>query len=362
MQRSIADVSSYHPIMRDSAAKRNPEVTEILSDGIFGAIGGTPLVRLARLFPDAGFTLFGKLESLNPGGSIKDRPAREILSQALSSGRIGLDTVVVESSSGNMGIGLAQACRYLGIRFICVVDSKTTLQNIAVLRAYGAEVEIVTEPDPETGELLQARLKRVQELCARSADSFWPNQYANLGNSDSHYRTTMEEVVAELDGQVDYVFIATSTCGTIRGCGQYVRDHMLDTKIVAVDALGSMIFSDRPGVRSIPGLGAGLRPPLCDPGLIDDFIHVDDLECVAGCRRLVQREAILAGGSSGAVVAAISRYRDRIPHGARCVAILPDRGERYLETVYSDRWIEERFGDVAHLWEDEPAFELSRAS
>ncbi len=334
----------------------------ILSDGILGAIGRTPLVRLVRLFPEAGFSLYAKLKSLNPGGSLKDRPAREILSQALAAGTIGLDTVVVESSSGNMGIGLAQACRYLGIRFICVVDAKTTAQNRAVLSAYGAKVEVVTEPDPETGELLQARLKRVHELCAEHPDSFWPNQYANKANSGSHYRSTMEEIVAELDGRVDYVFIATSTCGTIRGCGEYVRDHMLETKIIAVDAVGSMIFSDRPAERSIPGLGASLRPPLCDPGLVDDCVHVDDLECVTGCHRLVQREAILAGGSSGAVVAAIDRYRDRIRPGARCVAILPDRGERYLETVYSDSWVEERFGDVAHLWVDEPSVALSCAS
>jgi 2,3-diaminopropionate biosynthesis protein SbnA len=325
----------------------------LVQDGILSAIGNTPLVPLSRLLPSAPFRLFGKLEALNPGGSIKDRPAVEILGEALRTGAIGPGTVVVESSSGNMGIGLAQACVYHGLRFLCVVDPKTAEQNLRVLRAYGAEIDHVTEPDPATGEFLQARLNRVQALVREIPGAFWPNQYANEHNPGSHYRTTMHEVATTLAGKVDFLFVATSTCGTIRGCAEYARDHGLGTRIVAVDAVGSLIFSQQRAKRMIPGLGAGLRPPLCAPELIDEVAFVTDLDCVRGCRRLVSREAILAGGSSGGVVSVVERLQGSIPAGTNCVAILPDRGERYLETIFDDAWVRDHFGDVEHLWKGE---------
>ena len=316
-------------------------------------VGGTPLVRLRHYLPETRFELFVKLEALNPAGSIKDRPALSILEHALRSGDIQPDTVVIESSSGNMGIGLAQACRYYGLRFICVVDTKTTEANLRVMRAYGAEIDFVTEPDPESGELLQARLKRVQSLRGQFANSFWPNQYANTRNSDSHYQTTMHEIATALDGRLDFLFVATSTCGTLRGCREYARDHGMSTRLIAVDAYGSLIFSDVKAPRMIPGLGAGMKPPLYDPSLVDDCVVVKDLDCVVGCRRLMAREAIFAGGSSGGVMSAVELYQDRIPSGAVVAAILPDRGERYLETLFSDAWVREHFGSVEALWHGE---------
>ena len=325
-------------------------MTARVCDGILDAVGETPLIRLRRYLPAARFHLFAKLESLNPGGSIKDRPARMILEHALATGVLRPGSVVIESSSGNMGIGLAQACRYHGLRFVCVVDSKTTESNLRVMRAYGAEIDLVTEPDPESGELLQARLKRVQVLCGEIEGSFWPNQYANAKNSESHFSTTMHEVATALDGRVDFLFVPTITCGTIRGCGEYVKKNGLKTRVMAVDAHGSLIFSDVRASRMIPGLGAGLRPPLCDLSFIDEPVHVNDLDCITGCRRLMEREAILAGGSSGGVLAAVDRYKDRIPDDSVVVAILPDRGERYLETLFSDDWVREHFGDVSSLW------------
>lgn len=318
-------------------------------DGILEAVGGTPLVRLRRFLPGARFQLFAKVEALNPAGSIKDRPAREILEHALRAGDLCPGSVVIESSSGNMGIGLAQACRYHGLRFVCVVDPKTTEANLRVLRSYGAEIDLVSEPDPESGEFLQARLKRVQELLGRIDGSFWPNQYENTRNARSHYETTMHEVATAL-GRVDFLFVPTSTCGTLRGCCEYVRDHGLMTRVIAVDALGSLIFGSVQAKRMIPGLGAGLRPPLCEPSLVDDCVHVTDLDCIVGCRRLMAREAILAGGSSGGALTAVEKYQERIASGAVVVAILPDRGERYLETLFSDDWVREHFGNVASLW------------
>lgn len=322
-------------------------------DSILATIGETPLVRLRKLFAGEGFRVYAKLEGFNPGGSIKDRPAWAILSAALQEGLIGPGSTIIESSSGNMGIGLAQACRYHGLRFICVVDAKTTEQNLQLLRAYGAELSYVAEPCPLTGELLPARIDRVQMLLREIEGSFWPNQYESHRNPESHYRTTMAEVAAALDGKVDYLFIATSTCGTIRGCSEYVRDNGLATRVVAVDAVGSRIFSDVKAKRMIPGMGAGLKPPLCEPALIDEVVHVTDAECVAGCRRLVATEAILGGGSSGGVIAALDKLQDRIPEGANCVAVLCDRGERYLDTIYNDEWVREHCGEIEPLGSEE---------
>ncbi len=344
----MVKASAVGPV-RDEAAERVPDRLGV-RDGVLSVVGDTPLVELTRIFPGFGGHLYAKLESLNPGGSIKDRPAREILDSALRSGEIGPGTVIVESSSGNMGIGLAQACAYHGLRLICVVDAKASPQNIDILKAYGAEIDYVAEPDPATGEFLPARLNRVREILAERPEAFWPNQYANLHNPGSHHRTTMAEIAAALDGKVDFVFCATSTCGTVRGCGEYARANGLPTRVVAVDALGSLIFSDLKGPRFLPGMGAGLRPPLCDLQFIDEVVHVTDLECILGCRRLVRREGILAGASSGGLVAAVDKIRDRIPAGSSCVVVLPDRGERYLDTVYSDAWVCEHFGEVGDLW------------
>lgn len=322
-----------------------------MTNGILGAIGNTPLVKLTRVFANLRFELYAKLEALNPGGSMKDRPALRILSDGLESGEITPDTVVVESSSGNMGIGLAQACSYLGLKFVCVVDPKTTAQNIRLLEAYGAHVDRVIEPDPLTGEFLQARLSRVRELLASTRNAFWPNQYANVNNARAHHQT-MREIVTTLDGKVDLVFCATSTCGTLRGCADYVRQRRMPTKIVAVDAVGSVIFGTPPAKRLLPGHGAAVRPALYRPGLADRVVHVTDLECVTGCRLLARREAILAGGSSGAVIMAVDRVRRSVPDGAVCVVILADRGERYLDTVYSDEWVEEHFSEASRPWQD----------
>jgi cysteine synthase A len=316
--------------------------------GILAAIGHTPLVELKRVFADRDFRLFAKLEGLNPGGSTKDRPAKSIIEHGIESGRINSDTVVVESSSGNMGVGLAQICAVYKLRFICVVDPKTTAQNLRLLKVYGAEISRVEEPDPVTGEFLQARIDRVKSLLELTGNSFWPDQYSNLYNPRSHHGT-MREIVTELKGKVDYLFCATSTCGTMRGCAEYLKANDLKTKIIAVDAKGSIIFGGVKSKRLIPGHGAAVLPKLFQPNLADECIHVSDSDCVVGCHRLVHDEGILAGGSSGAVLMAIEYAKHDIPPGSNCVAIFPDRGERYLDTIYSEDWVNQNFGDIVRF-------------
>jgi cysteine synthase A len=320
-----------------------------LNQGVLSAIGGSPLVRLKRIFDDAHFRLFAKLESTNPGGSSKDRAALSIITKAVEKGRITPGTTVIESSSGNMGIGLAQICAYLGLRFICVVDPKTTKQNLDLLNAYGAVVDMVSECT-RPGDFLQARIDRVQALLRLIPDSYWPNQYANHDNAIAYYET-MREIRTSLGGDPDYLFCATSTCGTMRGCAEYVHTHQLQTKVIAVDAIGSVIFGGKVQKRLIPGHGAARRPELYAPMMADECVHVSDLDCVVGCRRLVLYEAIMAGGSSGGVISAVERMKHAIPKDSTCVVILPDRGERYLDTIYSDAWVKEHFGDVSHLWQ-----------
>jgi N-(2-amino-2-carboxyethyl)-L-glutamate synthase len=332
-----------------------------MEDGILSAIGSTPLVRLAKIFKDPDFRLFAKLEALNPGGSTKDRPALSVIRHGFQTGEINSGTVVIESSSGNMGIGLAQVCSYFGLRLICVVDAKTTAQNIDLLRAYGAEVDIVTEPDPLTGEYLQPRIERVKRLLITIKNSFWPNQYANEYNPIAHHQT-MHEIVTVLGRAPDYLFCATSTCGTMRGCAEYVREYNLRTKIFAVDAVGSVLFGGKKAKRLIPGHGTVVVPQLFQEDLVDQYIHVTDLDCVVGCRRLARYEAILAGGSSGAIITAIDRVKYEIRPGSICVAIFADRGERYLDTIYADSWVREHFGDSSRLWMEDYELYISTHS
>ncbi|MFE5403105.1 2,3-diaminopropionate biosynthesis protein SbnA [Streptomyces sp. NPDC056580] len=319
--------------------------------GIFSLIGDTPLVELRRILPGFRGTVYAKLEKFNPGGSIKDRTALSMLTEKINSGELRpKKSVVVESSSGNLAIGIAQICRYYGIEFICVVDAKTTAQNIAILRAFGATIERVTEPDPETGEYLVARLGRVREIVEATPHAYWPNQYSNPLNPLA-LESMWDEIADALDGKVDYLFCAVSSCGTLRGCVDRIRQRGMSTEVVAVDAVGSVIFGNhRAATRLIPGHGSSVRSPLLDENQVDTVVHVSDLECTVACRQLAARESVLVGGSSGATIAALKRLAGEIRPEAKCVVVFPDGGERYLDTIYSDEWVVKNFGEVTHLW------------
>lgn len=267
-----------------------------------------------------------------------------MLEDALDRGLIAAGTTVIESSSGNMGVGLAQACRYHGMSLICVVDARAHEINVRVMRALGADVRVVSCPDPATGDLLAARLKLVAELLARTPGSFWPDQYANESNPAAHAAGTMREIDEALDGDLDYLFVATSTTGTLRGCWDYLRDHHRPTRVVAVDAIGSALFGGARGTRMLPGFGAGVQTELSTEATFDQLVRVSDLDCVVGCRRLVDREAVFAGASSGGVVVALERCVAQLAPGSRCAVILPDGGTGYLNTVYDDEWVQRELG------------------
>jgi len=313
-------------------------ITEPIRDSVLGCVGNTPLVALNRLFPEAGIEVIAKLELMNPGGSMKDRPARHIIEAGLANGDIPPGAHLIESSSGNFGIALAIAARLHGLTFTCVVDPKTTTANIQIMRQLGARVEVVTDPD-EMGGYLHTRIRRVRELLAQAPNGVWINQYANARNWESYYHGTGRELATELVRPPDYLFAAVSTTGSILGCARRLRERFADLRVVAVDAEGSIIFGAPPGPRHIPGIGSSRVPELFTPAEIDDVVHVGDAEAARACRRLLVTEGIFAGGSSGAVVAAIARTLPTLPRPCRVVAIFPDRGDRYLDLVYDDEWL-----------------------
>ncbi len=333
--------------LRDTDRRRTP--LRVVPDpvdpprrGVLDAVGGTPLVQLEGLFARYPIAVWAKLEESNPGGSVKARAATSMLRAAIGAGELRTGGTVVESSSGNMGVGLAQACRYLGLRFVCVVDARTCASKIQMMEAYGAAVHVVREPDPKTGDLLTARLDTVARIVRETPGAFWPDQYANPANAAAHATGTMREVDAALDGRLDYLFVATSTGGTLRGCHDFLRKHGRATTLVAVDAEGSVLFGGARGRRLLPGFGAGIETQLSQPAVYDRLERVSDLDCVVGCRRLVDREAILAGASAGGLVSAIERLAPTMAPGSRCAMICADGGTAYLDTVYDDRWVSEQ--------------------
>ena len=312
-----------------------------LGDGALGAIGNTPLVRLRNYFRHARASVHAKLELFNATGGSKSRAAASMLQAAIQEGDVTPgETTIIESTSGNTGVALASVCKYYQLPLVCVVDAHTTIQHRKLIKAFGGRVEVISTPDPATGELLPARLRRVQELLAVTRPSFCPDQYSNVHNARAHH-ATCREIFEQLGRPPDYIFCATSTCGTIRGCGDYVRELNAPTSMIAVDAVGSRIFGQRPQRRRIPGLGSAIRPPLVDGATVARVVHVGEPQAIRGSRRLLESEAILAGGSSGAVMAALASCHDILRSQASVVVVLADSGERYLDTIFNDSWVDE---------------------
>jgi len=310
----------------------------MIGKSIVDCIGGTPLVRLDRLYAGRGAEVFAKLEMLNPAGSIKDRPARYIVERGLADGTIAPGAHVIESSSGNLAIALAMVCRLKGLRFTAVVDPKISQTNLKILRCYGAGIEQVTCKDSQGG-YLETRIARVQEMLAGDASAVWINQYGNPRNWESHFHGEGDEIARTLEQPADVLVLGVSTSGTVLGIARRLRQAWPDLKVVAVDAVGSVLFGAKPGPRELPGIGASRVPELLCLDDIDEVEHVDDYDAAIGCRRLLDREGIFAGGSSGAVVVAIDRLLARSAQPLRIVTLLPDRGERYLDSVYDDEWL-----------------------
>lgn len=312
-------------------------ITRSISKSIIDTVGKTPMVKLNNIEKTDHFNLFGKLEVANPAGSIKDRTALFIIQKAMEEGKVEKGDTVIESSSGNMAVGLAQACLHYGLHLIVVVDPKLNSHTEKILKTYGVRIEKVTKPK-DNGGYLGARLEKVQQLLNTIPNSFWSNQYGNQNNPLTHHQT-MTEIMDALHGKLDYLFVATSTCGTLMGCADFIVENNLDTKIIAVDAVGSVLFGGPPLKRLIPGHGAGVPSQFLDTDKVFDQIYVDDVDCARGCWNLLEKEAILCGGSSGGMISAVQKYSKNIEAESNCALFLCDRGERYLDTIYNPKWL-----------------------
>jgi len=291
-----------------------------------------------------GIELNLKLEGLTPGGSIKDKAAKEMLEAAISSGAITSGSIILESTSGNLGIALARRCAELGLPFHAVIDPNASLDAVGAMRAAGADITLVDKPDAQGG-FLGTRLEKVHELCARDARYYWTDQYGNPANPRAHEKTTAPEIADSFE-HIDSIYIGFGTGGTGSGVGRFMKRHRPNTKIIAIDAEGSVTFGGKPGKRHIPGLGTSQRPTNCDVTVIDDLQMVSEADAIVACRWLAKRRGLLLGGSTGSVIAGTVQHRRRrmTDQAAVCVGISPDSGEKYLSTIFNDRWVLEHFG------------------
>lgn len=308
-------------------------------NGVSSAINDGNFVRVRSLGFDR---LFLKLEGLNPSGSIKLKTAIGMVEALERQGRISLGTTLIESSSGSLGVALAMIAAERGYKFICVVDPNVNDQNKRIMTALGASLVEVTERD-ENGGYLGTRIAYIESHIARNPQVVWLNQYENAENPGAHARMTAP-AIAEAFGLLDYLFVGAGTTGTLMGCVQYFAEHRPEVKIVAVDSIGSVTFGGPAGKRWIPGLGTSRRPAIFRNSDLFDCAFVNEVSAVQMCRRLARAEGLLVGGSTGTVLAAVELWRDRIEPSATIVVISPDLGERYLDTIYCDDWVIEKFG------------------
>ena len=292
---------------------------------------------LRRIAPERrarGVELFGKLEAANPGGSVKDRIGVEMVAQAEREGRIAPGrTTIVEATSGNTGIALAMVCAAKGYDLVLTLPQGMTRERTALLRQYGARVELVESMGGMDEAVAQAR-----EL-ARGDEVFLPDQFSNPANPEAHRRTTGPEILAALDGRVDVLVAGVGTGGTITGVGEVLRAENAACRIVAVEPAASPVLSGgSPGPHRIQGIGAGFVPAVLNRELLDEIITVSDERAIELAQRLAREEGILAGISCGAALAGALEVASRSEHaGARIVVILPDSGERYMSMPFFAR-------------------------
>lgn len=304
----------------------------------------TPLVELPQLLAPWSGRVWAKMESWQPTGSTKERSAQTMLDAAERSGRLRPGAPVVESTSGNLGVALARQCLLRGHPFVAVVDDRTNALTLRMLAVFGARVEVVSVRPGE--DRLAARLARVAELLGADPAAVNLDQYSNEENPRAHAEGTMVEIVEALDGTPPtHLYVAASTGGTLLGCQRAIEANGWDTRLVAVDAVGSTLFGGTAAPRHLPGLGAGVESEHARRVRPDQVCRIDEADMVRGCRMLVQREGLVAGASTGAIVAAVARDLDRLPASARVVLMVHDAGAAYLETVYDDDWVRRTLTD-----------------
>jgi cysteine synthase A len=297
-------------------------------EDIVAAVGYTPLVRINKLGSSKA-TILAKLESYNPCGSVKDRIAKSMIEAAEKQGLIKPDTVIIEPTSGNTGIGLAFICAAKGYRLMLTMPESMSIERRKLLKQFGAEIVLTPA---ERG--MAGAVEKAEQLVAENTNSFMPQQFKNPANPQIHRETTAKEIWVDTDGKVDIFVSGVGTGGTLTGCGEVLKQHNKDLKVIAVEPKDSPILSGgKPGPHKIQGIGAGFIPDVLNKELLDEIIQVSNDNAMETARELALKEGIMVGISSGAAMyAAIQISQRPESQGKTIVVILPDTGERYIST------------------------------
>ena len=301
-----------------------------INNNILETIGKTPLVKINNLTQGLNATVVGKLESRNPGGSVKDRICKSMIEEAEKQGILKSGATLIEPTSGNTGIGLAMVAAVKGYKLILTMPETMSIERRNLLKAYGAQLVLSTGPDGMGGAI-----KKAEELIAQTPNSFMPQQFKNLANPKIHRETTGPEIWEDTDGKVDILVAGVGTGGTITGITQYIKPLKPTFKAVVVEPAGSPVLSGgKKGPHKIQGIGAGFKPDVLQIELTDEIFQVTDDDALKTARALAQKEGLLVGISSGAAAFAAIEIAKRSENKDKLiVVILPDTGERYLSTV-----------------------------
>ena len=306
-----------------------------IRDDITQCIGRTPLVRLQRVTENSKASVIAKIENMNPLWSVKDRIACAMIDAAEHDGKLDPETVVIEPTSGNTGIGLAYVCAARGYKLRVTMPESMSLERRRMLKALGAELVLTPAAEGMPGAVRQA-----EDITRSSSQFFMPQQFKNPANPDVHRKTTAEEIWADTDGQVDIIVCGVGTGGTITGCGEALKAKKPEIRVVAVEPLNSPVISQqlageviKPGKHMIQGIGAGFIPDILNLDIIDEVVKVDDEDAMETARQLAKREGLMCGSSCGAAAWGALEVAKRPENaGKMVVVVLPDLGERYLST------------------------------
>lgn len=314
---------------------------------ILELIGNTLLVKLTRVTAGIKATILAKLEFMNPGGSVKDRIAVYMVEKAIKNGLLKPGGTIIESTSGNTGIGLAMYAAVKGFKAIFTIPDKMSQEKINLLKAFGAEVIVCpTNVPPDSPESYYEVAKR---LAKETPNSYFVNQYHNEDNVEAHYMTTGPEIWTQTSGRIDYLVAGAGTGGTISGVGKFLKEKNPNVKVIAVDPIGS-VYHDwfkykkliEPKIYMVEGIGEDMLCETMHFEVIDDIIQVSDAEAFYMARKLAREEGILAGGSSGAAVHAAIKVAQSLPEDKVVVVILPDTGRNYISKIFNDEWMKEK--------------------
>ncbi len=298
--------------------RASKEITEL--------IGGTPMVRLNRLSAEGQATIQAKVESFNPGGSVKDRICLNMINEAERQGRLKPGSTIVEPTSGNTGIGLALVAAVRGYKLILVMPESMSMERASLLSSYGAQLVLTA-----AWEGMKGAIKEAESIVAQNPSYFMPDQFSNPANPAIHRRTTAVEIWEALDGRIDAFVAAVGTGGTITGCGEVFKERNPRVQVIAVEPAGSPVLSGGdPGPHKIQGIGAGFVPKVLNRSILDRVITVTDDEAYQTSKLLAKKEGLLVGISAGANVFAAQKVAQELGVGKNVVTILPDTGERYI--------------------------------